>query len=281
MSKTSNYTTSFNMATLDHFHLFPLLPPELRLHIYSFTLRPRVVTLYTPDLEPKFPNYDHKLKKLICSTPVPAILHINSEARTYGLSKYYAIETSEWSFKIAHDDLLGQKFKTIYFNAEMDLWCLPIVQLQQYVARPELWKKWGEGKAGPCPRHFMLAHHHLFRCLDPGWTPKDSTYISLSTFREAFPAIESMYAYTWTGLNDELEGAKEVGLRRRREIWRGLSASTAKPLSERIKRIWEEAGRLGVKLNGGLVEPVWRRDGLRLRLEGEDEDEEGDAEWWI
>ncbi|KAH6855822.1 hypothetical protein B0I37DRAFT_63638 [Chaetomium sp. MPI-CAGE-AT-0009] len=67
------------MTSLTSFTLFPLLPPELRLHIYHHACHPRVTTLsYLPA-----PRDTYQ-----CLTPPPTLLHISRESRAEGLRLY-------------------------------------------------------------------------------------------------------------------------------------------------------------------------------------------------
>ncbi|KAK3294074.1 uncharacterized protein B0H64DRAFT_433320 [Chaetomium fimeti] len=67
------------MTSLTSFTLFPLLPPELRLHIYHHACHPRVTTLsYLPAPRDAYQ----------CLTPPPTLLHISRESRAEGLRLY-------------------------------------------------------------------------------------------------------------------------------------------------------------------------------------------------
>ncbi len=92
------------------FHRFPLLPIELRFEIWSLACAPRLVQLqlpgkwpaghgaigssleriswhYTSSLNPDTP-YSGPTRVLISSTPPPALLAVNSEARRFALQRY-------------------------------------------------------------------------------------------------------------------------------------------------------------------------------------------------
>lgn len=66
---------------LDTFHLFPLLPPELRLLIWHESCTPRVITLtYLSAPADTF---------VTTHTRPPALLHVCAESRAYGLARLY------------------------------------------------------------------------------------------------------------------------------------------------------------------------------------------------
>ena len=92
------------------FHLFPRLPTELRLEIWSYVCFPRFVQLQPPGrgaprrsairywfelfcwhyrlrLNPDMP-YDGPTRVLVSRTPPPALLAVNSEARQVALKRY-------------------------------------------------------------------------------------------------------------------------------------------------------------------------------------------------
>jgi hypothetical protein len=71
------------------FPQFSLLPPELRLLIYShITLSPRTIELeYSPPSQTWIPIYYSP------STTIPLLLHLSPESRAYALSRYHYISS--------------------------------------------------------------------------------------------------------------------------------------------------------------------------------------------
>ena len=65
----------------EHFNLFPLLPTEIRVHIWQEACHERVVeVMYIPELD-----------KVITTTDPPAVLHVNRESRAKALKIYHKI----------------------------------------------------------------------------------------------------------------------------------------------------------------------------------------------
>jgi len=68
---TSNMSDLELTPAAPAFHLFPHLPSELRLKVWAYAQKPRVVSIrYNPDT-----------KKCTSSTPLPVLLHVNRETR--------------------------------------------------------------------------------------------------------------------------------------------------------------------------------------------------------
>lgn len=73
----SSHSGQLETSTMTSFHYFPLLPPELRVHIWKLSVQPRVVDIYINSKEEDPPIHS--------STQPPAILQACHEARNQGL----------------------------------------------------------------------------------------------------------------------------------------------------------------------------------------------------
>src|ERR1700712_931895 len=75
------------MSTLMAFHLFPLLPFELRIKVYELVLSsPRTVVISCQ--REKIQGTRQFIEKFVSKTAVPALLHTTHESRIEGLRIY-------------------------------------------------------------------------------------------------------------------------------------------------------------------------------------------------
>ena len=87
-SKAPRVASTLTMSTLTTFHLFPNLPIEIRLKIWSFDLSiPRTVTI-SCIREPIIRGAQRTAKVWSTDTPMPVLLHVNRESRYEALSIY-------------------------------------------------------------------------------------------------------------------------------------------------------------------------------------------------
>jgi hypothetical protein len=93
------------MTELQTFHLFPLLPTELRLKIWEHTILPRVLKI-TSASDPLLILSDTRDRRYRTPTPPPTILHVCQESRDISLSTYtlgFASEEFEVSIYIDYE----------------------------------------------------------------------------------------------------------------------------------------------------------------------------------
>jgi hypothetical protein len=113
----------------DKFTLFPELPVELRLKIWSLALPvSRVITIVSDySSAPEFFDPDHpdrtRYKARACAKPVPALLHCNSESRAVALKTY------RLSFRS------NLQKKPIYYDFRRDSLCMINVHVLQSFMR--------------------------------------------------------------------------------------------------------------------------------------------------
>jgi hypothetical protein len=85
------------------FHHFSQLATELRLKIWSYAIPPRVVSV----------RYLPSTQSCVSSTPLPALLHVNREARYEMLRCYRPFFSTQWAESY------------IYFNPQIDTVYMP------------------------------------------------------------------------------------------------------------------------------------------------------------
>ncbi|OTB01630.1 hypothetical protein M426DRAFT_265732 [Hypoxylon sp. CI-4A] len=105
------------------FHLFPLLPIELRISIWAFAVEPRVVEVRV------VPERKTKVQRLISPTPVPAILQACQEARNLGL---YKQEFSELTDTVANA-AAGAERRYVWLNLDIDMVSIGNCHLDYFV----------------------------------------------------------------------------------------------------------------------------------------------------
>lgn len=151
------------------------------------------------------------------------------------------------------DQLVPESF---YFNREMDLWGMPGRELDElmHFIDPDLGPIPDLGAIAPFPKHLLLYRHHFLKDFDP------ARGVGLKKLFASFPDLETVAIFIWgRDLKPDCEGlGRAIGLRDFNQFAIGeLGASTAKPLSELIKAIWEEANEeMGVKLRIKILELV-------------------------
>lgn len=99
---------STDVASERTFTLFQHLPTELRLKIWSLMMEPRVVLI----------SYNPATKRCDSSTPIPPVLHVNTEARYEALRFYRPL------FKTHHSGayvLFSPKRDTLYFPRHREM----------------------------------------------------------------------------------------------------------------------------------------------------------------
>lgn len=96
------------------FHLFPLLPAELRLLIFSFALLPRIINIRSIRQDFLLPPLTKN------ANTVPPLFAVNSEARTYAM-KHYA-------FFLSSGDARGFQTASHYFYNALDSLYIPLVR---------------------------------------------------------------------------------------------------------------------------------------------------------
>lgn len=70
-----------------------MLPSELRMAIWELAIEPRTIELYTAEpVTTAQPGTRFSALRLICTTPVPAIVHVCHESRNLGLYRKSLIE---------------------------------------------------------------------------------------------------------------------------------------------------------------------------------------------
>jgi hypothetical protein len=112
--------SSNTTMALKSFLQFPLLPPEIRLTIWSFACQIiRNVTLEVDTLDGKINFSDEMLfPRYHSSTRIPSILHTNREARQHAL-KYYDLSFST-CFEISKPDMSFSTPPHTYINWNWD-----------------------------------------------------------------------------------------------------------------------------------------------------------------
>jgi hypothetical protein len=111
-------SSSANESTLTAFPQFAMLPPELRLRIWSCLIQPRIVIACCMQCDERLPQRREELDSRTHGRPVPVLLHINRESR------YLALEHYELSFSWRISKLLSDtpvsRPARVWFNFALD-----------------------------------------------------------------------------------------------------------------------------------------------------------------
>lgn len=83
------------ISTSKTFHLFPLLPPELRLMVWGFALEGRDICLTDWMIQQTEHGPPSDVVRRDHDIMVPSILHVNAEARTFALKHYEVVNGEE------------------------------------------------------------------------------------------------------------------------------------------------------------------------------------------
>ena len=110
-------TSKASRGVLEHFHVFPKLPPELRLKIWKLALPgPRVIKLWKQRLTGSSIGQSEEFVK--AAYIIPRLLHASHEARSVGLLAYNLIyekrqELKPFYFDVKHDTLFAVNVDTL------------------------------------------------------------------------------------------------------------------------------------------------------------------------
>ncbi|KAG9230531.1 hypothetical protein BJ875DRAFT_471924 [Amylocarpus encephaloides] len=127
----NNTDQELTFPPLTEFHLFPSLPPELRLEVWKHTCNEGriVIVEIVADMIPTSDNISVFCSTLASATCVPALLHACSEAREAGLRIYDTLPIPEAPGRhdACKDTYVNWKQDIIYLrsdpaNEEEDVW---------------------------------------------------------------------------------------------------------------------------------------------------------------
>ncbi|KAI5462225.1 hypothetical protein BGZ63DRAFT_413632 [Mariannaea sp. PMI_226] len=100
------------------FPQFAVLPPELRLRIWSFLIQPRVIIACCLQCDERLPERRQELDERTHGKALPVLLHVNRETRYLAL-QHYELSFSWRISKLLSDTPVSRPAR-VWFNFDMD-----------------------------------------------------------------------------------------------------------------------------------------------------------------